>query len=96
MKPNLIIFGIDDLASGFATKLLHPEVEFICYFSDIQHLGAVEIFPKNYDELVSLANDIFESYKKDKGWTIEGLVIRTLDSNRLSTKVMNPIYDSKK
>lgn len=96
MKSNLVIFGIDDLSSGFATKLLPAEVEVICHFADIQYLGTVEIFPKNYEELVSMTNVIFENYKRDKGWTIEGLVIRTLDSNNLSVKVMNNSYDAKK
>jgi len=96
IKPNLVIFGVDDLASGFATKLLPAEVEVICHFADIQCLSSIEIFPKNYDELIEVANSIFESYKKEKGWIIEGIVIRTLESNRLSCKVMNEIYDSKK
>ena len=96
MKPTLTIFGIDDLASGFATKLLPREVESTCHEADVQYLGSIEIFPKNYDELIDAANSIFESYKRDKGWTIEGIVIRTLDSNRLSVKVMNDAYDSKK
>ena len=95
-KPSLVIFGIDDLSSGFATKVLPAEVEFICHFADIEHLGTTEIFPKNYDELVETANSIFESYKREKGWIIEGVVVRTLDSNKLSVKVMNNSYDAKK
>jgi hypothetical protein len=95
MKPGLLIFGIDDLSSGYATKLLPAEVEFICHFTDIPHLGTVEICPRDYDELVGMTNEIFESYKA-KGWIVEGLVIRSLDSNNLSTKVMNNFYDSRK
>lgn len=96
MKPSLSIFGIDSLESGYATKLLPAEVEFICHFADIQCLSSIEIFPKNYDELIEVANNIFENYKRDRGWTIEGIVVRTLDSNKLSVKVMNLEYDSKK
>ena len=96
MQPGLLIFSIDDLSSGYGTKLLHPEVEFICYFADILHLGIIEICPKDYDELVNMTNEIFESYKRDKGWTVEGLVIRSLDSNNLSTKIINNFYDSRK
>jgi hypothetical protein len=95
-KPNLAIFGIDDLSSGYATKLLHPEVECICHFANIPHLGIIEVCPKDYNELVDMTNEIFESYKRDKGWTVEGLVVRTLDSNNLSCKIMNNFYDSRK
>ena len=95
-KPTLAIFGIDSLETGFATKLLPGEVEFICYWHSINSLPSLEIFPKNYEELVDMTNVIFESYKRDKRGTIEGVVVRTLDNNRLSTKIMNLEYDSKK
>ena len=95
-KPTLAIFGIDSLETEFATKLLPGEVESICYWHSINSLPSLEIFPKNYEELVDMTNVIFESYKRDKGGTIEGVVVRTLDSNRLSTKIMNFEYDSKK
>lgn len=96
MKPSLTIFGIDDLASGYATKLLPSEMESICHLLNIPCVSTVEICPRDYDDLVDMANEIFESYRRDKGWTIEGLVVRTLDSNKLSFKIMNNLYDSRK
>lgn len=95
-KPNIAIFGIDTLESGFATKLLPNEVVDICKELDLPNLETVEITPKNYDELVEMATDLFKGYKETKGWVIEGLVVRTLTSNNLSVKVMNNSYDEKK
>ena len=42
------------------------------------------------------AKDIFEEFKEKKDWVVEGVVARTLNSNRLSCKIMNNFYDSKK
>lgn len=95
-SPGLIIFGIDDLQSGFATKLLPFEVAMICSQINIPYVETVEILAKDYDELIELANCKFKAYKEQKGWVIEGLVVRSLDSNKLSVKVMNLEYDSKK
>lgn len=95
-KPNLAIFGIDDLASGYATKLLPKEVEEICKESDLEYLCYCPLLVSNYDELMSKAKEIFDEFSQKEGWTIEGIVIRTLNSNRLSVKVMNDAYDSKK
>ena len=96
MQPSLLIFGVDDLSSGFATKLLPSEVQSICNFAGISCLSSVEICPRDYDELVTMANEIFESYKRDRGLIIEGVVVRTLGSNNLSCKIMNDSYDAKK
>jgi len=96
-KPSLTIFGIDTLESGFATKLLPKEVEEIC-FGELPYLGYQPFYSdvSNYDELVIEAKKVFEYFKTANGWDIEGIVIRTLDSNNLTCKIMNPIYDSKK
>lgn len=96
MKPSLAIFGIDDLSSGFATRLLPSEVESICQELDLEYLSYTPIFPQDYDHLITIANDIFKVYKEDCGWVVEGIVVRTLDSNTLSCKVMNNAYDEKK
>jgi RNA ligase (TIGR02306 family) len=94
--PNIVVFGIDTLESGFATKLLPMEVEGICKRLEVDYVPYLEIFPKNYDELIEVANKIFENYREQKNWVIEGIVVRTLDSNKLSAKVMNNAYDAKK
>lgn len=96
MKPNLAIFGIDDLASGYAIKLLPSEVASICKELDLNYLPTIEVLAKDYDTLVALANSEFNAYKKDRGWIVEGLVVRTLNNNNLSAKIMNSEYDAKK
>lgn len=95
-SPGLIIFGIDDLQSGFATKLLPYEVAMICSQINISYVETVEILAKDYDELIEIANCKFKAYKEQRDWVVEGLVVRTLTSNNLSVKVMNDNYDSKK
>ena len=95
-KPNLVIFGIDDLSSGFATKLLPREVEEICRTCKIEYLCYCPILVNSYDELRDKAKDIFEEFEEKEGWVIEGIVVRTLDSNNISVKIMNEKYDAKK
>jgi RNA ligase (TIGR02306 family) len=96
MKPGLAIFGIDDLSSGFATKLLPEEVAMICSEIDVPYVETIEIMVKDYDELVEIANSKFKAYQEERGWVVEGVVVRTLDNNKLSCKVMNNAYDTKK
>lgn len=96
-KPSLTIFGIDDLSSGFATKLLPREVEEIC-FGELPYLGYQPFYSEvsNYDELIVEAKKVFDYFKANNCWDIEGIVVRTLDSNKLSAKVMNDNYDARK
>lgn len=95
-KPSLTIFGIDDLASGFATKLLPREVESICKEAGLEYLCYCPLSVSNYDELMSKAKEIFDEFAEKEKWIIEGIVVRTLESNKLSVKVMNDSYDAKK
>jgi len=96
LKSGLSIFGIDDLSSGYATKLLPREVEAICKELELEHITYTQIFPKDYNHLVEIAEGIFNDYKIKNNWAVEGIVVRTLESNNLSCKVMNQHYDSKK
>jgi len=96
MKPSIKIFGIDDLDTGGAVRLLPDEVVSICKDVGIDYLVPLPISASNYDELISKANEIFENYKQTENWVIEGIVIRTKNNNKLSTKIMNDRYDEKK
>lgn len=97
-KPTLAIFGIDDLVSGYATKLLPSEVGNICRELDLNYIHYSHISPKNYDELIDIANNFFKFCKNEcsRPMVIEGVVVRTLNSNNLSCKILNEEYDSKK
>jgi RNA ligase (TIGR02306 family) len=97
-KQGLILFGIDNLSSGFATRIHYGErhnLDDVCEELRINYTSAAVFHPKNYDELISIASDIFKE-EKEAGRVIEGVVVRTVYSNDLSCKVMNPYYDSKK
>jgi RNA ligase (TIGR02306 family) len=99
-KQGLYLFGVDNLASGFATRINYSEehnLDAICEELELNYLCPADFptTPKNYDELISLAADIFKK-EKESGSVIEGIVVRTVYSNDLSVKVMNPYYDSKK
>jgi len=96
MRPSIKIFGIDDLDTGRAVRLLPDDVKKICEEMDISYLAPIPISASNYDELISKANEIFENYKQTENWIIEGIVVRTKNNNKLSCKIMNMEYDSKK
>ena len=55
----------------------------------------IEMEPTTTGISEKLNENIF-SYFKSNGQIVEGIVVRTLDNNRLSTKIMNLEYDSKK
>jgi RNA ligase (TIGR02306 family) len=96
MYPDLIIFGIDDLDTGRAVRLLPDEVVSICKDMGVDYLVPLPISASNYGELISKANEIFEEYKKIYDWIIEGIVVRTRNNNKLSCKILNDFYDTKK
>ena len=48
----------------------------------------------SYDEIIAWANEYFKKLKAEEGRVIEGVVIRTLYSNTLSCKYINPDYDA--
>ena len=96
MRPSIKIFGIDDLDTGGAVRLLPEEVVSICKDTEIDYLVPLPISASNYDELISKANEIFENYKQTENWVIEGIVVRTKNNNKLSCKILNMEYDAKK
>lgn len=98
---SLILFGVDDISSGYTKR--------IPFYNDIG-LGLKEIsellnvsYAENINEKVySSKEELFseiEAYFKQeesKGRIVEGVVIRTLNNNRLSGKYMNAVYDARK
>ena len=97
LKPSLNIFGIDDLQSGFATKLLPREVEEICKELELEYLPVQEeIEIPTYQRLMDRAKNLFSYYEREREQIVEGIVVRTLNSNKLSCKILNDKYDAKK
>ena len=99
LKQGLILFGIDDLSRGHATRINWSNewnLETICKKLNLDWCQPiVELVPLSYNNLSEICQSIFDDYKS-KGQIIEGVVIRTKNSNNLSCKWMNPEYDSKK
>lgn len=93
-RPGLFIYGVDNLESGFATKLLPYEMTEICGILGIPCLSPTLMSAKTYDELIEEAEEIFKYKLRDS--IIEGIVVRTLSSNKLSCKILNNAYDAKK
>lgn len=96
---QIVLFGVDDLTSGYAIRVNNSSVHNLESIATKLQLpyATDEIVLQNisYDELAKECMAYFEKMKS-KGQLIEGLVLRTKNSNRVSAKFMNPEYDSKK
>ena len=97
-KQTLRLFGADDLSSGYSVRLNYSDkynLKTIAEILDVPYThNIIEFIPESYEHLVQVCRDIFDT-EKAKGRIIEGLVIRTLDTNDLSCKYINELYDSK-
>lgn len=92
-EPSLSIYGIDDYSTGIAIPLPMKEVEKLLVDLDLMDMYVPVIYKgiiNNYDELVSIS----ENYFKDN--LVEGIVWRTFNDTKISTKYMNLEYDAKK
>lgn len=95
---HIVLYGIDDLSSGFAKR---------CNYSDIHNLKKVSdeigytmtevttITVSSYDELISICDSYIKNEEND-GRVIEGIIVRSNEDNSISLKYMNDEYDSKK
>lgn len=90
-KPNIKFFGSDSIdAEGIAIKDSHSLFSTICLELDLPE--APVIFNKEFSCKEGLYKACNEYFKDN---LVEGIVVRTLDSN-YSCKIMNLEYDSKK
>lgn len=97
-KQSLILFGLDTLESGRAERLHYGNtfnLRNVCEELELSYTRPLEVSLNSYNELIEYCENIFKE-EKTKGRIIEGVVVRTMYSNDLSTKVMNAEYDSKK
>ncbi|MCK9417405.1 hypothetical protein M0Q97_12265 [Candidatus Dojkabacteria bacterium] len=95
---KVIWFGVDDLSLGKATRINYAQshnLKDVCESLGLEYTLPVFIGNLDYDGIIKKGNEIFEEYKK-KGHILEGIVIRTTKSNKMSCKYLNPEYDSKK
>ena len=97
-KQGLYLFGVDDLSSGFAVRLnqssKHNLIDLATQFN-MEYAKPIRKFPTSYENFCEIAETIIAEEAK-QGRIIEGVVVRTMNDNRLSTKYMNKVYDAKK
>lgn len=84
-------YGIDDYSKGYCEPLPMTNVIDMCKELDIEMVDIV--FNKVFNTVEELRDEC-ENYFKDN--LVEGIVIRTFDSNQFSAKYMSNDYDSQK
>lgn len=97
-KQGLYLFGIDDLSSGFATRLNYSSIHNLNVVATqfgIEFSNPDWYTPTSYEDFCAFCESIIQD-EASKGRIIEGVVVRTKFDNRLSTKYMNKVYDAKK
>lgn len=97
-KQGLVLFGVDSLDNGFAKRLHYGNehnLQKICEELNLEYTKPKVVKVDSYEQLSEICENIFKE-EKAKGRVIEGVVIRTMYSNDISVKYMNPEYDSKK
>ena len=97
-KQKLVLFGIDDLSEGFARRINYSSIHNL---RDVSNALGIEYTPvyiakfATYEDLCEYCDGLFAK-EKAEGRIIEGVVVRTMYTNDLSCKYMNPEYDSRK
>jgi hypothetical protein len=96
LKPQLILFGIDLIEDGYAKRQNYSDkynLETVSEKLGLTYTKQKVYVPSSFEDLIEFCNNIFNE-EKSEGRLIEGVVIRTLDSNDISCKYMNDEYDS--
>ena len=95
---KVVWFGVDDLQFGKAQRLNYSSVhnlKSVCEKLEFEYTKPIFVGKLDYDGIIKMGNDIFKEYKEKYNHIIEGIVIRTTNSNKLSCKYLNLEYDSK-
>jgi hypothetical protein len=90
-QPNIKFFGVDYIENGVARKVSYNEFKATCKSYNLP--TCKEVFNKEFNSRQEIEYEC-NNYFKDN--MVEGIVLRTFDDTRLSTKFMNLEYDSKK
>lgn len=97
-ETHIVWFGVDSLESGHATKIHYGEkhnLATVCETMGVEYTPSILEGVFNYDQIISECTKIFNKIKEETGQIVEGIVIRSKFSNKLSTKYINPDYDSR-
>lgn len=96
-ESKVIWFGVDDLSSGFSTRVHFGQqhnLKSVCEELGFEY--TVELFEGcfTYDDIIRKGKEYFKYMKDTYGQIVEGIVIRSKYSNSLSVKYINPEYDA--
>jgi len=97
-KQSIIIFGIDSLDGGFSLRQHYGDkhnLQSVCEAIEVNYTKSILARPTSYEHFGEICEEII-SLEKSRGRVIEGVVVRTRFSNKLSCKWMNSEYDAKK
>lgn len=97
-ETHIVWFGVDSLESGHATRIHYGEkhnLATVCEAMDVEYTPSILEGVFNYDQIIYECTKIFNKIKEETGQIVEGIVIRSKYSNKLSTKFINPEYDAK-
>lgn len=95
---NIKWFGLDWINEGIANKANYYEFIGVIEIVNSMFISCKKVFAQEFnsrEDLMKACNNYFETQTKFHGRTVEGIVVRTLDS-KFSAKIMNNEYDSKK
>lgn len=97
-ESHVVWFGVDDLSTGFAQRIHYGDkfnLKYVCESMGLEYTQELFEGVFSYNEIIKKSNEYFKEVKAKTGQIIEGMVIRTKFSNKLSVKCINNEYDSK-
>lgn len=97
-ESRIVWFGIDDLSSGHSVRIHYDQehnLKKVCEELGFEFTEELWEGTFNYGQIISKCNEFFKRTKEETGRVVEGVVVRSKYSNRLSTKFINNEYDSK-
>jgi len=94
-EQGLILFGLDDVSGPNAIRLNGYDLWNVAKDLNLPVVPTTVITPHSYEDLCNTVQLMFDEHKKN-GEIIEGIVVRTMETNNLSCKFINPEYDAKR
>ena len=95
---RVVWFGVDDITTVPARRLNYSDehnLKKVCEELGLEYTQSVIEGSFDYKDVIRVSKDIFKDIKEKTGVTVEGIVFRTMYSNRSSFKYINPAYDAK-
>jgi hypothetical protein len=97
-QSHVVWFGIDDLCSGHATRINYLQEHNlikVCEELELEYTKEIHTGIMTYTDIIDWCTVYFNKIKTENNQIIEGIVIRTKNTNGMSCKYINPEYDSK-